>query len=85
MYSCKEAMAELSNYLDNEVAAEIRQEIEAHLAHCVTCSVILDSARKTIRIVTDSKTFELPEPVSERLIAKILKGVRSDDKSGEDR
>ena len=77
MYSCDEVMDELSNYLDDEVTAEIRREMEAHLAHCRTCQVLYDSARKTLRIVTDSSSFELPEVVSARLMSKIMAGVRS--------
>ena len=77
MYSCDEVIDELSNYLDDEVTAEIRREMEAHLAHCRTCQVLYDSARKTLRIVTDSSSFELPEAVSARLMSKIMAGVRS--------
>lgn len=71
MYSCDEVIAELANYLDDRVAAAIRQELELHLAHCPTCRVIYDSTRKTLRIVTESRAFELPAGITTRVMEKI--------------
>ena len=76
MYSCSEVLAELSNYLDDEVTAEIRRELEQHVSHCRTCQVIYDSTRKTLRIVTESQSFELPEDVSMRVTKSIMNKVR---------
>jgi hypothetical protein len=76
VYSCENVLAELGNYLDNEVAAEVRSQLELHMAHCKTCTAIYDSARKTLRIVTDSGSFELPQSLSEPLVAEIMSKVR---------
>ncbi|MGH7252507.1 MAG: anti-sigma factor family protein [Nitrospiraceae bacterium] len=76
MYSCDQVMAELLNFLDDQVAAEIRRELEVHLAHCRTCQALYDSARKTLTIVTDSRSFELPENISSRILEKIMSKVR---------
>ena len=76
MYSCDQVIAELASYVDDQVTAELRRELERHLAHCHTCRVIYDSTRKTLRIVTESRSFELPESVSARLMTKIMAGVR---------
>ena len=76
MYSCDQVMAELANFLDDQVAAEIRRELEIHLAHCRTCQALYDSARKTLTIVTESRSFELPEGVSARILEKIMTKVR---------
>jgi len=77
MISCQDFISELGSLLENDVAAEIREQLEAHLAHCKTCQVLYDSTRKTLRIVTDSGSFEYPEPISEPLVNKIMKRVRS--------
>jgi anti-sigma factor RsiW len=69
-------MAELLNFLDDQVAAEIRRELEIHLAECRTCQALYDSARKTLTIVTESRSFELPEDVSSRILEKIMTKVR---------
>ena len=71
MLSCREVMAELAGYLDDDVAAELRQELEAHLQQCHTCNVLYDSTRKTLRVLTESRCFELPVDLSARIMARI--------------
>jgi predicted anti-sigma-YlaC factor YlaD len=78
VFSCDDLRAALSDYLDQELPSELRLHLERHLAECRTCEVLYDSTRKTLRIVTDSTSFELPEAASEqfvkRTMAKILDG-----------
>ena len=75
MISCADFMAEIGNYLEGDVAAEVRLQLEHHLAHCQTCQVVVDSTRKTLKIVTDSGAFDLPEaafkPITENIMARI--------------
>lgn len=77
MISCQDFITELGNLLDDEVAGEIRAQLEAHLAHCSTCQVLYDSTRKTLRIVTESGSFEYPEPIAEPLVTKVMDRIRS--------
>jgi predicted anti-sigma-YlaC factor YlaD len=83
MFDCKEVVELLGDYLENDVAVDLRADLESHLAQCHTCRVILDSTRKTIRIVTESRSFDVPDEFSERMIAKIMKQIPpgSDDKT----
>jgi predicted anti-sigma-YlaC factor YlaD len=78
MITCDEFMAELGNYLEGDAAAEIRQQLEHHLSHCQTCQVVYDSTLKTVKIVTDSGSFDLPEvaarPIRDEIMARIRKG-----------
>ena len=75
MISCADFMAEIGNYLEEDVAAEVRAQLEQHLAHCQTCTVLVDSTRKTLKIVTDSGAFDLPEhafrPLGEKIMARL--------------
>lgn len=71
MVSCKKVIANLSNYLNGEVAPEMRQKIEKHLRGCHRCSAVYDSTRKMLMIVGDEQTFEIPVGYSERLHAFI--------------
>jgi len=68
-------MAEIGNYLEGDVAEEVRHQLEHHLSHCQTCTILVDSSRKTLKIVTDAGTFDLPEatfrPIAERIMARI--------------
>jgi predicted anti-sigma-YlaC factor YlaD len=70
-------MAEIGNYLDGEVAAEIVAQIEAHLAHCRTCQIMYDSARKTVKVLTDCGSFDLPEAASRPIADNIMARIRS--------
>jgi hypothetical protein len=74
-------MAEIGNYMDGAVAAEIRLQLETHLSHCHTCQVVYDSAKKTVRVLTDCGSFDFPEtasrPITERVIAAIRGQRRS--------
>ncbi len=75
MINCADFMAEIGNYLEGDVAEEVRLQLEHHLSHCQTCTVLVDSSRKTLRIVTDTGSFDLPEatfrPIAERIMSRI--------------
>jgi anti-sigma factor RsiW len=76
VFSCDDLRAALSDYLDSELPADIRQHLERHLSECQTCQVLYDSTRKTLRIVTNSTSFDLPEVVSERFIRRTIERLR---------
>ena len=75
MISCEQFLAELGNYLEDAVVAETKRLLEDHLSRCRTCQVLYDSTRKSISIVTESASFDLPqhlaEPMVERIVAKV--------------
>ena len=77
MISCRDFISELGNLLDDEAASEIREQLQTHLAHCKTCQVLYDSTRKTLRIVTESGSFEYPEPIAEPLVSKVMERIRA--------
>ena len=77
MISCRDFITELGNLLDDDVASEIREQLEAHLAHCNTCQVLYDSTRQTLRIVTESGSFEYPGPIAEPLVTRVMDRIRS--------
>lgn len=76
MISCQDFITELGNLLDDDVAVEVRESLQAHLAHCQSCQVLYDSTRKTLRIVTESGSFEYPEPIAEPLVNKIMDRIK---------
>lgn len=81
MITCDEFMSEFGNYLEGEVAGEVRRQIESHLSHCRMCQVVCDSTRKTVKIVTDSGSFDLPDEAAKPIVAQIMARVRKDKKS----
>ena len=78
MITCDEFFAEFGDYLENQVSPEVRQELELHLSHCRACHVLYDSACKTVKIVTDSGSFEFPESVSDQIIDRVMGKLRAD-------
>lgn len=76
MLSCRDLIEELSNLIDDEVGAETRQQLEEHLRNCRTCQVLYDSTHRTIRIVTETGSFELPENVGARIREKVMAKIR---------
>jgi predicted anti-sigma-YlaC factor YlaD len=77
MFSCEDVLAELSNYLDNQLAESLRKQVEEHMVDCQTCRAVYDSTRKTLNIVTESGSFELSEDVSSRVAASIREKIRA--------
>ncbi len=71
MLDCRQVLAELSNYLDDEVTLELKRAIEEHLARCGRCWVVYDSTRRALAIVSESMPPAAPRAVSERLHARL--------------
>ena len=65
--TCEAVIREISNYIDGDLHAELRREIEAHLKDCKDCQVIIDQTKLTVDIFCDSEMVELPDDVRQRL------------------
>jgi anti-sigma factor RsiW len=75
---CKHVWAYLSDYIDDSVPPELREEIERHLEHCEICSAILDSTRNILVLTADDRTFELPVGYSERLHERLARELANE-------
>ena len=76
MITCADFMAEVGNYLEGDVASQVRKQLEEHLSHCQTCTVMVDSSRKTLRIVTDAGSFDLPQAVFGSITRQIMDRIK---------
>lgn len=77
--SCRRAMDELSNYINECIADELRRQIEEHLRVCDRCSVLVDTTRKVLYIVGDEEVFDLPFKCNQnwhQLLSKTVGGMR---------
>jgi anti-sigma factor RsiW len=70
---CKHVWEHISAYIDDEVEATLRAEIDRHLETCEICSAVLDSTRNVVVLMADDRVFELPAGFSERLHARLEK------------
>jgi anti-sigma factor RsiW len=72
MSNCKKLLTELSNYLDDELDAALRDELDSHAKRCPNCYIIIDSTRKTVQIFKECGPYD----VSPALHARIEQAVR---------
>jgi hypothetical protein len=77
MITCEEFFAEFADYLENHVSPEVRQELELHISQCRVCHVLYDSSRKTVKIVSESNSFELPQDVVDPIIDRVMAKLRT--------
>jgi mycothiol system anti-sigma-R factor len=81
---CKKLLSELSNYLEGELDAANRAELEQHIKKCPNCWVIIDTTRKTIQIYQGCcEPYPLPESLQDRLQQALRKRYEeSSEKQG---
>lgn len=68
---CETVLANLSDYVDGEVSNELRKALEEHVARCRRCRVVLDTTRRTLKVILDAEPFEVPLAVSARLYTRL--------------
>jgi len=83
LLTCKDFLAELSDYLDERIDAELRAKLERHITECPNCWVIADTTRRTIQIYKGMDPYPIPPDVESRLMAALDKkmGGQSGQKS----
>lgn len=77
--NCKHVWQHISAYIDRDVDASLRAEIDRHLETCEICSAVMDSTRNVVVLVADDRVFELPAGFSERLHARLEKELSLED------
>jgi anti-sigma factor (TIGR02949 family) len=71
MTDCSHVLAQVSNYLDGDVSPDVKRALEEHLAKCRRCSLVYDTTRKTLKIVTECGVFEIPVQMDARLRVRL--------------
>lgn len=73
LLTCKDFLHELSDYLDENIDAELRAKLEKHITECPNCWVIADTTRKTVQIYKGMDPYPIPSEVEQRLMQAIEK------------
>ena len=68
---CTHLLADLSDYLDGDAAAEVCAEIERHLADCEDCRVVVDTLSKTVALYHTLPPPDMPDAARTRLFAAL--------------
>lgn len=74
---CKHVWDYISEFLDDSLPAETKEQVQKHLENCEICSAILDSTRNILILTADDRVFELPAGYSERLHARLAQEIRA--------
>ena len=71
--TCGELLALINEYVDGGVNPAVCRELEAHLAMCNPCRVVVDNVRKTMTLYRNNEPCELPIEFREHLHAALRK------------
>jgi anti-sigma factor RsiW len=74
--NCNRVIIEISNYIDGNLDAAVRQEIEIHLHSCEDCTIIVNQTRLTVEIFCGSEAAALPQDVRSRLHEALHRKLR---------
>jgi anti-sigma factor RsiW len=67
---CRALLAQITDYIDDELEEKLCAELEKHLANCDDCRVLVDTTRKTVALYRRRYCrgqVELPAGVTDRL------------------
>ena len=62
--TCDEVWREISNYLEDEISADLRTRMGEHFKGCKRCTAVLVGTRNVVRLVGDAAVFDLLTAVS---------------------
>jgi anti-sigma factor RsiW len=65
--NCTDVIREISNYIDGDLDAATREDLERHFTDCKECEIVCNQTKMTVDIFCDSLPVELPPDVSARL------------------
>ena len=70
--NCTDLLSHLSDYFDDELTVELREEMRIHTTGCSHCRVVLDTTSQTIAVYKDNEVYELSEELRDRLHTAIM-------------
>jgi anti-sigma factor RsiW len=73
LFTCKDFLRELNDYLDETLDPGLRAELERHVCECPNCWVVCDTTRKTIQVYKGIEPQPLPESVHNKLMSVLRK------------
>ena len=81
MVTCKQFLQELNDYLDPNVDATLKANLEAHVNKCPNCFVIVDTTLKTLQVYKGMEAKTIPEDVEASLWKAIERKMAERGKS----
>ena len=75
MLTCKQFLAELSDFLDESLGRDERRQLEEHINECPNCWVIADTTRKTIEVYRCTEPVAISSDLRTRLMKALERKV----------
>ncbi len=82
MLTCKEFLAELTDFLDEETHSVLRAQLDKHISECPNCWVVVDTCKKTMQVFKGMEPQSIPNDVEARLMIALRRKMaarRSDE------
>ena len=73
--TCEIVWREISNYLENDVAPELRASMDGHIQGCQRCQSVLAGTRNIVQLYGDERMVEVPLGFSSRLQHRIQEAM----------
>jgi hypothetical protein len=73
---CEQVWLEISNYIEGDVDAGLRQEMDGHFRTCKRCASVLEGMRNVVSLYGDERMIEVPSGFGRRLEKRLEQGVR---------
>jgi anti-sigma factor (TIGR02949 family) len=68
---CREVWREITNYMEGDLTAEMRERVDRHLRECPHCKAVYDGSRNVVRLLGGNHVLELPAGFSQRLVDRL--------------
>jgi anti-sigma factor (TIGR02949 family) len=76
MFSCKDSIHLLLDFLEGEMSPELSRELEEHLAGCPPCVDFMNTYRRTPAICKKALAAKMPEELSAKLTEFLRTHIR---------
>jgi hypothetical protein len=72
---CEQVWLEVSNYLDGEVAPELRLAVDEHARTCSRCRAVIEGTRNIVQLYGDERMVEVPLGFGHRLHRRLEENI----------
>jgi hypothetical protein len=73
--NCEDVWREISNYIEGEVDAGLRSQMEEHFKGCKRCASVLAGTRNVVQLYGDERMLEVPAGFSRRLEKRLARNA----------
>jgi anti-sigma factor RsiW len=70
--NCTDLLSHLSDYFDEQLSTDLREELQAHTAGCQHCRVVLNTTHQTIEVYKGNELYQVSTELRERLHTAIM-------------